>query len=98
MNSHRSRAVALAGIGTVCLGTVVACGGGGGGSSVSGSQMVQQTTSGFTDTALVSNSVGVVATTTTIDANVSNPWGLVTAPGLPFWIADNNRNVASLYS
>jgi uncharacterized protein (TIGR03118 family) len=98
MNSHRSRAVALAGIGTVCLGTVVACGGGGGGSSVSGSQMVQQTTSGFTDTALVSNSVGVVATTTTIDANLSNPWGLVTAPGLPFWIADNNRNVASLYS
>jgi uncharacterized protein (TIGR03118 family) len=98
MNSHRSRAVALAGIGTVCLGTVVACGGGGGGSGVGGSQMVQQTTSGFTDTALVSNSVGVVATTTTIDANLSNPWGLVTAPGLPFWIADNNRNVASLYS
>jgi uncharacterized protein (TIGR03118 family) len=101
MNSHRSRgirAVALAGISTVCLGIVVACGGGGGGSSVSGSQMAQQTTSGFTDTALVSNSVGVVATTTTIDANLSNPWGLVTAPGLPFWIADNNRNLASLYS
>jgi uncharacterized protein (TIGR03118 family) len=101
MNSHRSRgirAVALAGISTVCLGIVVACGGGGGGSSVSGSQMAQQTTSGFTDTALVSNSVGVVATTTTIDANLSNPWGLVTAPGLPFWIADNNSNLASLYS
>src|ERR1035438_6202475 len=101
MNSHRSRgirAVSLAGISTVCLGIVVACGGGGGGSSVSGSQMAQQTTSGFTDTALVSNSVGVVATTTTIDANLSNPWGLVTAPGLPFWIADNNRNLASLYS
>jgi uncharacterized protein (TIGR03118 family) len=47
---------------------------------------------------LVSNKVGVVATATTIDANLSNPWGLVTAPGLPFWIADNNRNLATLYS
>jgi uncharacterized protein (TIGR03118 family) len=60
--------------------------------------MAPQTTSGFTDTALVSNKAGVVATTTTLDANLSNPWGLVTAPGLPFWIADNNSNVASLYS
>lgn len=58
--------------------------------------MSQQTTSGFADTALVSNKTGVVATT--IDANLSNPWGLVTAEGLPFWIADNNSNVASLYS
>jgi uncharacterized protein (TIGR03118 family) len=46
----------------------------------------------------VSNKTGVVATNTTIDANLSNPWGLATAPGLPFWIADNNSNVASLYS
>ena len=60
--------------------------------------MAQQTITGFADTALVSNKNGVVATTTTIDANLSNPWGLVTAPGLPFWIADNNSNVASLYS
>jgi hypothetical protein len=46
----------------------------------------------------VSNKTGVVATTTTIDANLSNPWGLVTAPGLPLWIADNNSNLTSLYS
>jgi len=78
---------------------LAACGGGGGGGGgISGSQMTQQTTSGFADTALVSNKTGVVATTTTIDANLSNPWGLVTAKGLPFWIADNNSNVASLYS
>jgi uncharacterized protein (TIGR03118 family) len=70
----------------------------GGGSGSSGSQMAQQTSSGFADVALVSNKTGVVATTTTIDANLSNPWGLATAPGLPFWIADNNSNVASLYS
>jgi len=60
--------------------------------------MAQQTPTGFTDTALVSNNVGVVATATTIDANLSNPWGLATAPGLPFWIADNNSNLTTLYS
>jgi uncharacterized protein (TIGR03118 family) len=83
-------------VGAVCALSVAACGGGGGGSS--GSQMAQQTATGFTDIALVSNKTGIVATNTTIDANLSNPWGLATAPGLPFWIADNNSNVASLYS
>ncbi len=76
--------------------TLTACGGGGGSSG--GNQMVAQTSSGFADSALVSNKLGVVATATTIDANLSNPWGLVTAPGLPFWIADNNSNLATLYS
>jgi uncharacterized protein (TIGR03118 family) len=85
-------------VGAVCALSVAACGGGGGGGSGSGSQMAQQTTTGFTDIALVSNKTGVVATNTTLDANLSNPWGLVTAPRLAFWIADNNSNVASLYS
>jgi hypothetical protein len=49
-------------------------------------------------TALVSNHVGIVATATTIDANLSNRLGAVTAPGLPFWIADNSGNLASHYS
>ncbi|MGC2462741.1 MAG: TIGR03118 family protein [Steroidobacteraceae bacterium] len=55
-------------------------------------------TMGFTDTALVSNKVGVVATSTIIDANLQNPWGIAVAPGLPFWIDDNNSNLATLYS
>ena len=114
MKSHRisSRKVSTSfAVGAVCVLSLVACGGGSGGggaygssasssgssSSGSGSQTAPQT-SGFTDTALVSNKTGVVATATTLDANLSNPWGLVTAPGLPFWIADNNSNVASLYS
>lgn len=80
----------------VCALSIAACGGGG--SAASNGQMTQQTSTGFTDTALVSNSVGVVATATTIDANLSNPWGLATGPGLPFWIADNNRNLTTLYS
>ena len=57
-----------------------------------------QTASGFADTALVSDKVGVVATTTVIDANLQNPWGIAVGPGLPFWIADNNSNLSTLYS
>ena len=60
---------------------LAACGGSGGGGGSSASQMAQQTSSGFADVAVVSNKTGVVATTTIIDANLSNPWGLVTAPG-----------------
>ena len=80
--------------------TLVACGGGSGssGGSTAASQMAGQTSTGFADTALVSDKDGVVATTTTIDANLSNPWGVAIAPGLPFWIADNNSNLSTLYS
>ena len=85
-------------VSAACALSLAGCGGGGSSGGISGSQMTQQTASGFVDTALVSNKTGVVATTTTLDANLSNPWGLVTAKGLPFWIADNNSNVASLYS
>src|SRR6202167_3942648 len=86
--------------GVVCALSVTACGSGGGGSTVAGggSQMQQQTTAMVTDTALVASNTGVAATATTIDANLSNPWGLVTGPGLPFWVADNNSNLATLYS
>src|SRR5580704_17937551 len=89
------RAPTAVAVGVLAL-SVAACGGGG--SSISNGQMTQQTTTGFSDTALVSNNIGVVATATTIDANLSNPWGLATAPGLPFWIADNNSNLVTLYS
>jgi uncharacterized protein (TIGR03118 family) len=87
--------------GVVCSLVLAACGGGGGSSSSlsgGGSSMLQQTTTTLSDTALVASNSGVVATVTTIDANLSNPWGLVTAPGLPFWVADNNSNLATLYS
>ncbi len=84
-------------VGAVCTLSVAACGGGGSGGNGITSEMAATTTSGLTDTALVSNKDGVVATTTTIDDNLSNPRGLATAPGLPFWIADNS-NLATLYS
>ena len=75
--------------------TLVACGGGGGSTS---NNPPPAPVSGFADTALVSDKVAVVATATTIDANLSNPWGVAIAPGLPFWIADNNSNLSTLYS
>src|SRR6202451_4037141 len=101
MNLYRvitSRASVSAQLGMVCALTVAACGGGGGGSGGSVSQTVPPAAMGFSDTALVSNSSTVVATALTIDANLQNPWGIAVAPGLPFWISDNNNNVSTLYS
>jgi uncharacterized protein (TIGR03118 family) len=97
MHLHRpipNRVSACVSLGLLGALSLVACGGGG----AAGNQMVAQTSSGFADSALVSDKVGVVATTTTIDASLSNPWGVAIAPGLPFWIADNNSNVSTLYS
>src|SRR5580704_15650184 len=86
-------------IGVVCSLSITACGGGGSTAVPSGgSSMLTQATTTLTDTALVASNTGLLATVTTIDANLSNPWGLVTAPGLPFWVADNNSNLATLYS
>jgi uncharacterized protein (TIGR03118 family) len=98
MYLHRlipNRASASISLGLLAALTLVACGGGG---SAAGNQTVTQATSRLADTALVSDKTGVVATTTTIDANLSNPWGVAIAPGLPFWIADNNSNDSTLYS
>jgi uncharacterized protein (TIGR03118 family) len=74
---------------------LAACGGGGGGGTTMSTPLPPP---GFVDTALVSNTAGVVATTTIIDANLQNPWGIAFAPGSPFWIADNASNLTTLYS
>ena len=93
------KAVVSVSLGVIGALTLVACGGGGSGAAYSTSNSPPPApVSGFADTALVSNKVGVVAATTTIDANLSNPWGVAIAPGLPFWIADNNSNLSTLYS
>jgi uncharacterized protein (TIGR03118 family) len=98
MNCHRvisSSTLAAAALGLVST-FIAACGGGGGGGSAS--QMTAPAVTDFTDKALVSDSSSVVASATTIDANLQNPWGIAFQPGQPFWIADNNSNVATLYS
>jgi uncharacterized protein (TIGR03118 family) len=98
LNRAARKAVASFPLGVVGALTLAACGGGGSGGSTASSSASQPGSSGFADTVLVSDKVGVVATTTTIDANLSNPWGLAIAPGLPFWVADNNSNLSTLYS
>jgi uncharacterized protein (TIGR03118 family) len=102
MNLHRvitSRASVSAQLGIVCALTVAACGGGSGSGGNSSSQSAAPAAAmGFADTALVSNSGAVVATANKIDANLQNPWGIAVAPGLPFWISDNNSNLSTLYS
>lgn len=72
---------------------ISACGGSGhGGTSTTQSSTV------YADTALVVDKQEVVASSKTVDANLQNPWGIAMGPGLPFWIADNNSNLGSLYS
>lgn len=105
MNLHLiidRRVAASSALSLVCAMVVVACGGGGssGGSSsgTAANPVDPPATSTYADTALVSNKTGVVAAVTTIDDNLQNPWGIAVAPGLPFWVADNNANLSTLYS
>src|ERR1700678_2236537 len=106
-----SRRMAPFALGVICIAAVAACGGGSSGSSgssasngstpsISSSSTASDppATSAFTDTALVADNTHVVATVTTIDANLQNPWGMAVGPGLPFWIADNHNNLSTLYS
>src|ERR1700686_2574377 len=96
MKSHRivtGRVLNSLAAGVVGSLALAGCGGSG-----NTALMSPQTTTGFSDRAMVSNRTGVVATASIIDANLSNPWGLAIGPGLPFWIADNNSNLATLYS
>jgi uncharacterized protein (TIGR03118 family) len=83
-----------------CAVALNGCGGGSGAgqSSTPSSSAPQGSTATLTDVALVSDRTNVVATMTTIDANLSNPWGVAAAPGQPYWIADNNSNLTTLYT
>src|SRR5271165_297582 len=94
IGSTRPTAPAIGALGALAL---AACGGGGGGTSMTTSTPPPMP-AGFADTALVSNGTGIVATTTVIDANLQNPWGIAVGAGLPFWIADNNSNLSTLYT
>jgi uncharacterized protein (TIGR03118 family) len=80
------------------LGALVISACGGGGNSPASTSATQQTSTVYLDTALVVDKQEVVASSKTVDANLQNPWGIAIGPGLPFWIADNNSNLATLYS
>jgi uncharacterized protein (TIGR03118 family) len=97
---QKSRVAVPAAVTALSTLIIAACGGGGGssGSSSAASTGSQQTSTVFTDTALVADKSEVVASAKTVDANLQNPWGIAVATGLPFWIADNNSNLTTLYS
>jgi uncharacterized protein (TIGR03118 family) len=97
---QKSRVLVPAGLTALGALMVAACGGGGSSGSASPATSVasQSTSTVYSDTALVVDKAEVVATSKTVDANLQNPWGIAIATGLPFWIADNNSNLATLYS
>lgn len=97
---QKSRVVVPAAVTALSTLIIAACGGDGGssGSSPAAGMGSQKTSTVFTDTALVADKSEVVASAKTVDANLQNPWGIAVATGLPFWIADNNSNLTTLYS
>ncbi len=48
----------------------------------------------YTQTNLVSDTQGMAKVT---DHNLINPWGVAFVPGNPFWVADNNSGLSTLY-
>jgi uncharacterized protein (TIGR03118 family) len=49
----------------------------------------------YLQTNIVSDVKGTARVT---DPRLVNPWGIVAGPGTPFWIADNNAGVSTLYT
>jgi uncharacterized protein (TIGR03118 family) len=49
----------------------------------------------YKQTNLVANSAATPAAH--VDKSLINPWGIAFGPGIPFWIADNNSGVSTIY-
>src|SRR5271166_3214203 len=50
--------------------------------------------SGYSQSNLVADKAGIAAHT---DSQLSNPWGIASFPGQPFWISNNNGGTSTLY-
>jgi uncharacterized protein (TIGR03118 family) len=50
---------------------------------------------GYLQTNMVSDGTAPLTIT---DANSKNPWGIAFGPSTPFWVADNNAGVSTLYN
>ena len=51
-----------------------------------------------TDLPTLTDKNGIVHTGKVHDPNLVNPWGVAESPTSPFWIADNNAGVSTLYN
>ncbi|HZV59636.1 MAG TPA: TIGR03118 family protein [Candidatus Eremiobacteraceae bacterium] len=56
---------------------------------------IDAATNSFKQTNLVSDTAGLAPVT---DPGLVNPWGVAFLPGNPFWVADNNSGLSTLYS
>jgi len=56
------------------------------------------TTDLVTDLPTLTDKNGIVHTGKVHDPNLVNPWGIAKSPTSPFWIADNNAGVSTLYN
>src|SRR6266478_6114012 len=41
---------------------------------------------------------GILHGAAIVDPNLVNPWGIAESPASPFWVADNNQGVSTLYA
>ena len=46
----------------------------------------------------LTDSNGIVHVATAYDPNLVNPWGVTTSTTSPFWVADNNKGLSTLYN
>jgi len=61
-------------------------------------QVVVQVTDLVSDLSILVDTFGIVHHPFVLDPNLVNPWGVAESTGSPFWVADNNRGVSTLYN
>jgi uncharacterized protein (TIGR03118 family) len=83
-------------IGAALLGSTAARAGGGTDSDSVGPTVL--ITDLVSNVANLKDSNGIVHPAFVTDPNLVNPWGISESSGSPFWISDNNANVATLYN
>ena len=69
--------------------------GGGGATASMAATVTVNPASGYSFTALVTDTAGQGAVTT--DSNLVNPWGIVFGPTTPVWVANNHTETSTLY-
>lgn len=82
----RSRALVRAAMAATCALSLACAGCGGGGTSLPKLP--------FTRTRLVADTSGAA----TLDANLTNPWGLAFTAAGPLWVADNGTGLSTVYN
>ena len=67
-------------------------------SQKSDDQVVVQVTDLAGNLPILVDATGIVHHPFVLDPNLVNPWGVAESTGSPFWVADNNQGVSTLYN